>query len=323
MRVAVLHQAVPENAREDERDVLDQVRAVTAALEDLGHRAAPIPCTADLDHLAYRLEADRPDLCFNLVESLDARDSDAHLVPHVLERLGLPFTGCPAAAVQDATDKRSAKLRLRQHRIPTPDAAFDREPLAPGLWIVKSVTEHASLGLDEDSVVPHDRAWSLAAHRERQLGVTFFAERYIAGREFNLALLDGELLAAPEMVFEHWDDTRPRVVGYAAKWHESTPAYRHTVRDYAWVAHDPALLHRLRAIALDCWHAFGLAGAARIDARVDHQGNPFVIDVNANPCLSPDAGFIAAAAQRGLTYSDVIARLIAAAPRRPPESPRG
>jgi D-alanine-D-alanine ligase len=88
------------------------------------------------------------------------------------------------------------------------------------------------------------------------------------------------------------------------------------------------LLERLRAVALDCARVFDLHGYARVDVRVDEAGTPWVLEVNVNPCLSPDAGFAAAAAAAGLDAPAVLQRIIAdlvgaagAAPRRSANPP--
>ena len=84
----------------------------------------------------------------------------------------------------------------------------------------------------------------------------------------------------------------------------------HTVRRFDFPAQDGALLAELRRVAAQCWNAFGLRGYARVDFRVDAENRPFVLEVNANPCLSPDAGFAAAAARAGLSYLQVVERIL-------------
>jgi D-alanine-D-alanine ligase len=79
---------------------------------------------------------------------------------------------------------------------------------------------------------------------------------------------------------------------------------------------DQALVARTRQIALACWELFDLSGYARIDLRVDEQGTPWVLEVNANPCLSPDAGFAAALAEGGIDFSAAVSWLIDDARRR-------
>ena len=100
-------------------------------------------------------------------------------------------------------------------------------------------------------------------------------------------------------------------VGYRAKWDEESYEYRHTPRRFDFPESDAPLLERLRQTARACWHLFGLQGWARVDFRVDAEGHPWVLEVNANPCLSPDAGFAAALDRAGIDYGAAMERILA------------
>src|SRR5690606_28858483 len=110
----------------------------------------------------------------------------------------------------------------------------------------------------------------------------------------------------------------PRIIDYEAKWHEHSFAYNNTVRRFDFGPEDRTLLARLHEITLGCWHEFGLGGYARVDFRVDAAGQPFVLEINVNPCLSPDAGFAAASARAGLTPEQVMARIVGDLSGAPP-----
>ena len=99
----------------------------------------------------------------------------------------------------------------------------------------------------------------------------------------------------PEIVFVDYPDDKPRIVDYDAKWAADSFAYNNTPRDFGIEKSDARLARKLKRMALDCWRVFGLAGYARVDFRVDAMGKPWVIDVNTNPCITPDAGFAATA----------------------------
>ena len=118
-----------------------------------------------------------------------------------------------------------------------------------------------------------------------------------------------------EIVFEDFPEGMSRVVGYEAKWREDSFAYAHTVRRFPEEPGDAALLERVRGIALAVWRVCDLRGYARIDFRLDEEGNPFVLEVNANPCLAANAGFMAAAAKAGLRPADIVGRILAEAVR--------
>ena len=79
----------------------------------------------------------------------------------------------------------------------------------------------------------------------------------------------------------------------------------------------------LAALAFECWRLFGLRGYARVDFRVDREGRAWILEVNANPCLSADAGYMAAAAEAGLEPEEVVRRILSAPGVAPPRRPLG
>ena len=331
MRVAILHQAVDGESSPDNRDVLDQAAAVAQALEALGHKPCSVPVDLNLAHLKRTLMWLAPDRVFNLVECLDGRGALIHLVPFMLETLGLPYTGAGARAMLATTEKTAAKVRLHQAGLPTPDwygpfpAAGGDGPrqglpepeCRPARWLLKSVWEHASIGLDEDALIDDrpDANLAVAARRQAQrCNGPCFAEAFIDGREFNLSLLaePGAVRVLPpaEICFNDYEPQRPRLVGYNAKWEPDTFEYRHTPRRFDFNAGDAPLLQRLSALALAAWRLFGLKGYARVDFRVDHRGAPFILEINANPCLSPDAGYAAALDRAGILFEQAVAGIL-------------
>jgi D-alanine-D-alanine ligase len=181
------------------------------------------------------------------------------------------------------------------------------------------VWEHASVGLDDDSVFQPESYRDLTARleeTERRLGGKCFAEAYIEGREFNISLLAGpqgaEVLPPAEIHFMGYAEGKPRVVGYPAKWHAESFEYQNTPRSFDFPAEDAPLLRRLEALSRACWRLFGLRGYARVDVRVDEGGCPWVLEINANPCLSPDAGFAAALERGGIPFVDAVDRIVRA-----------
>jgi D-alanine-D-alanine ligase len=103
------------------------------------------------------------------------------------------------------------------------------------------------------------------------------------------------------------------IVGYAAKWQETTPEYHLTTRTYGWDLREPDLKAQLEQLSRSCWEVFGLKGYARVDFRVDARGRPFILEVNPNPCLEPDAGVAASCAQAGLPYEQLIEDIVRSA----------
>lgn len=332
MKILLLHDNLGAGATVDEADIFAQIDAVRTALEELGHEPRTLACTLDLDALASAIRREAPDLVFNLVESINGQGRLIHVVPALLDALGIRFTGCPTDAIYATSNKLLGKRLLQGASISTPPwhtlaDLRSHAPVVPGRYIVKSVWEHASRGLDEDSVIEADSTSTLLSALESRLaalGGEGFVEAYIDGREFNLSILAGEVLPPAEIDFRDYAPDKPRVVGYRAKWDESSFEYHHTPRRFDFPPGDRPLLQELRRIALECWRRFGLRGYARVDFRVDGAGRPSVLEINTNPCLSPDAGFAAAVRQAGLSFTDAIARILRDAMEpetRPPLSP--
>ncbi len=314
--VAILHGAVASDAAPDEQDVLIEVETTRRALAALGYAPVTLPVTLDLEAARRRLLHLRPAFVFNLVESIEGQGRLIHLAPALLESLGLPFTGSGGDAAYVTSNKPLAKQLMKAAGIATPVwAEPGLEPAFTGPYIVKSVWEHASIGIDDGSVVAERRKLgSLIRRRRRRHGGEWFVERYIEGREFNLSLLacDGgvELLPAAEMCFVGYPPGKPRIVNYAAKWEEGSFEYHATQRRFDFPPADRDLLVRLEQTAKACWRLFGLRGYARVDCRVDAHGMVQVLEANINPCLSPDAGFAAAAARAGLDLPEIVARIV-------------
>jgi D-alanine-D-alanine ligase len=301
----------------DDRDVLTQAAGFTDLLGRLGYHVEVVRLGLNLEAAAHRLRKIAPALVVNLVESVDGRDALQYLGPVILDHLGIPYTGSPPEAVYLTSNKVLAKRTMERHAVATPPwlplaAAAQGQQPGEAPWIVKPVGEHASRGIDDESLVLSGadllvRAADPAAGR-------LFVERYIEGREICVSLLangsDVDVLPPSEIDFSAYPAGKPRIVGYAAKWIESTFEYRCSVRSHVFPAADGPLLERVRDIALRCWEVFDLRGYARVDFRVDQAGEPWVLEVNTNPCLSPDAGFAAAAAEAGLTLEHVMRRIV-------------
>ncbi len=321
MRVLVVHDHVPEHAPPDALDNLTQARAVGDALASLGYTVDHLPFTLDLASMAGEIARLEPNLIFNLVESIDGKGQFLHLAPALFDGLRTPYTGCPTEALFLTGNKILTKRRLQLAGVATPPWFSLKDPderFIPGApWIVKAVWEDASIGLDASLVRPYGSAAELRhaiVERTRELGFDFFAEEYIDGREFNVGLLAGpdgpQTLPVTEFRFVDFPAGAPRILDYKAKWHEETPEYANTVRTFDIPPADAPLVERLRATALRVWNLFDLHGYARVDFRVDPDGIPWLLEVNANPCLSPDSGFVAMADRAGLSFADVVERIV-------------
>ena len=326
--VLVLHQEIADGTRLDELDTLVQLEQVSAALKELGWNVVPLATGLDLAATLDSVRSINPACVFNLVESLGGEGRLIHFIPALLQAYGIPFTGCSGDAVYLSSHKLLAKAVMSQRGIATPPYFSATSPTPtyssleqaaadePGQWIVKSVWEHASFGMDDGCVVNSIAdAQKRIAESTRRHGGEWFAEQFIAGREFNISVLqqDGQpwILPMAEMTFVDYPSDKPKIVGYAAKWDPGAPEFHATCREFPVLSGE--LPSALQQAVLDCWEAFGLSGYARVDFRVDEAGKPWVLEVNANPCIASDAGFIAAAQRAGIALEQVVEHIVQAA----------
>jgi D-alanine-D-alanine ligase len=314
MKVLVLHSEVPPDAPPEDRDTLIAAEAIAEALASRGHAAplAPFTDPDDEEPLRALIGREMPDVVFNMVEGIGGQGRLAYLAPRQLDIIGIPYTGTRAEALILTGDKPATKRLLRDNGLPTPDWSEPPawEGLTTGRWIVKSADEDASVGLDDGCVVEAGAVAARADSCAERFGGRWFAEAFVDGREFNIAIIEEDgaprVLPMAEMTFESWPADRPRIVGYTAKWHEGSHQSRNTVRKFGVEAREPALARELKALCKRTWTLFGCRGTARVDFRVDGQGRPLILEVNPNPGIAPDSGLVAAAAKAGLSYGDLI-----------------
>jgi D-alanine-D-alanine ligase len=320
MKAIVLHGEVMEKAGLDEEDVLVQVKTVCRSLTELGHSSVILPVSMDFKKAFDTLMNVRPDFVFNLVESIGGYGHLIHIAPSIIDSLKIPYTGATTEAIFLTSNKVLAKRFLEALELPTPPlflADGIQNLFIQGPYIIKAIWEHASIWLDKNSIVyagngNHLRHALLS--QQEHLRMTCFAEPFIDGREFNLSLLAGntepEVLPAAEIQFQDYPPDMAKVVDYRSKWVEDSFEYDHTPRCFDFPKEDDPLLQKLTDLAIQCWHLFDLRGYARVDFRVDENNQPWILEVNTNPCLSPDGGFAAALEQAGLTFNQAIERII-------------
>lgn len=314
MNILVLHSDIAADAPPEDLDTLIAANAVAEALASRGYDVEQAPFRQEM--LTDILRATRPDIVFNLVEGVDGQGRLAPLAPQMLADLGVRFTGVSAKAMAVTNDKPLTKQMLREAGLATPGWAVppDWAGLDGGQWIVKAALEDASLGLDDGCVVDGPHVLPRAADCLSRFGGSWFAERYVEGREFNIAVLDGQVLPMAEMRFEQWPKGKPRIVGYDAKWEEDSSGWRGTVRAFGVERSEPELAAKLKSACERVWKLFALSGFARVDFRVAEDGEPLILEINTNPCISPDAGFAAAAEEAGMNYGTLIEKIVQASP---------
>jgi D-alanine-D-alanine ligase len=333
-------EADPENkAREDIKGIAEHVVELLA--RD-GLATGALGVTGDVFAAVEGIKAFAPDVVFNLCESIGGDNRFEPLLPLLLDREGIAYTGSGPLTLSIALHKHKAKDILRARGVPTPEAAYVTSPDVSELFrtpdgpraairfplIVKPAREDASVGIHSESVV-HDRA-ALArrvTHVLSHYRQPALVERYIEGREIYVSML-GRPTGAPqifpfyEIDFSLMPADRPRIVSFDGKWVEGSDEFIGT-KPVPCTNLSPALQARITEVAISAFEAMEVRDYARLDVRLPESGpdagTPFVIDVNPNCDLSDGAGgYSKAAAAAGLGYDAVIRRIVELALLRRP-----
>lgn len=321
MKVAIIYNKIPPNATLDEIDVVHEADVVINALKQLGHTYTIIEADLNIEQLKQDILREKPDIIFNIVEALGGSGRFCHCATALYDFLKIPYTGARNDAMYLTVNKLMEKEFFRINNISTPRwysrKMLDTKPFTAGKYIVKPVWEHASLFMNEKSIIDCQTSEQLKRALDERLSYNlgeFYAEEYIDGREFNLALVYSELgpqvLPFAEIDFMDYPESKPKIVDYNAKWVDGTFEYLHTQRKYKFSEQDHTLLTELERIAKECWVALDIHGYCRVDFRVDKNNNIFVLEVNSNPCISLDGGFMVAAQQANLTPTEIIERIL-------------
>jgi len=322
-RVAIVYNA-PHHSRYDAVSegkavlgVLEAVEAVHRALLELDFDGTRVPLVPPLERAERKLKNLNTDLVFNLFEGFCGSPETEALLPKVLSKLGIPCTGCPASALKLGLDKAKMKVILKAAGIRTPDfQLLNSETLN---WfrldypcIVKPRCEDASHGLSPGSVVND------SASLEKQIGLVsnrygggVLVEEFIGGREFNATILgDSEcrILPVSEIVYS-LPSGMPRILTFAAKWEPDSHYFKGT-KTVCPAEVEAEERERMAETAVAAFRILGGQGYARVDMRMDHEGQVNVIEVNPNPDISPSSGAVRQAEGAGMTYTQFIEKIV-------------
>lgn len=319
-RIGLIHnEPIPEGAAnwESSADVMAQVKAIESSLLELGYQAVHIPFTRDLGRFVQQVQESRMTMAFNLCESVDDNPQFVAHPAAVLELLNIPFTGSSAAALMSTTDKHLVKLALRADGLNTPGSLlFSGEELETYSHlqfpvILKPQFQDASIGIDQESVLTDPARLLETLQKFYEQYGPIIVEEYIRGREFNISLIGSVhpvVLPAAEIDFSGFPDNLFKIVGYRAKWEPDSIEYQESKRIF--LSQPDPIKEAMSAVAVHCYKLFGLRDYGRVDLRLDEHSKVYVLEINANPCLSPDAGFPAAVGQSGLSYTAMVEKLI-------------
>lgn len=336
MRVLVLFNApllAESHAdRASEAGVMESVAAISQALSRGGHEVARLGLKRSIEPLLELLrDSRRPQVIVNLCEGFAGQSAAEAYLAGLLELVGIPYTGSPPEALALVRQKALTKWVLAGAGIATahfrliargePIASEQFLPdLARGPLFVKPAGEDASLGITGDSVVSEPSRLAAKIEQLQSRYGDVLVERYIDGREFNVAVIalpELEVLPLAEVDFGRDANCPWPIVTYDAKWTPNSTGWQATpVTCPADVA--PKLAAEIRRLALAAFRVTGCRDYARIDLRATPSGEVYVLEVNANPDIGPSAGFARELAAAGIEYDEFVERLVTIAARRAP-----
>jgi len=328
-KAEVLQASDQEQIDLSEVGVLEERESVQKALQAAGYRCSLFNMNGDVRRLFDFLDEKRPDVIFNLCESVGNESIHEMHVAGLYELMGIPYTGASAFVLGSCLSKVRTKEVLRSHGLPVPRFQVFRNVTSIGAddvqvpfpAIVKPSQEDASLGIESDSIVDN-----LAALKKkvRRIFQTYdqpaLVEEYIDGREINVAIIGNKRpipLPISEIDFGKLPSDYPKIVTYRAKWIQGSVEYDGTV-GVCPAPLAPEVEKNVRELALKAYRVMGCRDYARIDMRLDKDNNPFIIEVNPNPDISDDAGFARSARAYGMTFEQTISKIVEYALERMP-----
>ncbi len=306
-----------ENERMELRTDLD----VLATLRALEHEVRVLGIADELQPIRDVVNEFAPDIVFNLLEEFHGNTLYDQNVVSFLELLRVPYTGCHPRGLILSREKSLAKKLLIYHRIHVP--AFHVFPIGRKMrrprtlafpLIVKSLTEHASLGISQASLVNDDEELNeRVAFVHRRVGTDAMAEQFIVGREIYVGILGNDRLTAMsprELVFEKATPDMPLIATARAK-HNFAYQQRYGIEQRAAEGLPARVEATLGEISKRIYRILGMSGYGRLDYRLGADGQLWFLEANANPDLADGEEFASSAAQSGIEYPELLQRIIA------------
>ena len=308
MKIALLFDGASALAKTPDVLILETVEAIEAALVAAGNVVIRVPVAVD-GRWVERLRRGKFDLAFNLCEGIDGVAAAEPAVIAVLELLGLPYTGSSSWTTAVCLRKHVVNRLLDDAGLPVPRWAVARRgqpvPSVGFPAICKPAAEDASIGVEQRSVVRTAKALAERVDAMHERWDEVLVQRYVDGREVNVGIIGDQVLPVAEIDFGAMPRGMWRIITYRSKWEtgsdEDLGAAPRCPADLP-----PELTAEVKRIALAAWRAVGGEGYGRADFRIDRNGQPWLLEVNANPDFAPDAGLARMGRVAGKDYASMV-----------------
>src|SRR5881409_884111 len=318
---AAFKHEIEQKAEEAEYDV---ARALIASEHDV----LMIGIGDDVGPMLAKLATFQPKLVFNGCEGFRKNARHEYAIAALLDMYGYRYTGSSPTALLVARNKSLTKKILAYHGIRVPAFAechLGEKPMRPSELrfplIVKPLLEDASVGIAQASVVENDEDLServkFVHEKFRQAAIV---EELIEGRELYVGLVGNatvQLLPIIEMTFGEADNTEHRIATYKAKWDKEYRKRKKIKNVFAKGLSDE-LTAKIGDICTTAFHALWLHDYGRVDLRLTHDDEVYVLEVNPNPFVAQENEMADAAEKAGMSYSAFIQRIVDEALARGP-----
>ena len=294
---------------------------IVSTLRAAGHEVRPFGVEDELKAVRDEIEGFKPDVVFTLLEDFHGKVIYDQNIASFLELMQVPYTGCNPRGLILARGKDLSKTLVHYRRIAVPAFAVfpkNRKVKRPARLalplIVKSLSEDASLGISQASVVDTDEklAERVAFIHER-IKTAAIAEQYIEGREIYVGVLGNErlrVLPVWELKFGNLGQGARPIATEKVK-HDTSYQERAGIVDGPATDLAPEVYARIQRTAKRIYRALDLDGYARIDFRLTADGTPYFIEANPNPEIAKNQEFATAALHDGLAYPALLHRILA------------
>jgi D-alanine-D-alanine ligase len=305
-----------------ETEIKDNLELIISNLSHYYSSIYTLEIDSDIISAIKKIKNISPDICFNLVESINGNAFFESSFAGILELLEINFTGNSSLTLANCLDKFISKQILISNNIPTPKYLVKKfiQNYIPNFnltfpCILKPSKEDASIGISENSIVKSvDELYNQINYLTEVYKQDILIEEYIEGREFNISILDNKVLPISEIIFS-LPNNLPSIVSYEAKWDENSLYYKNTTPQV------PANITKeiedlLTSTALNSYNALNCQNYARIDIRLSQNNIPYVIDINPNPDIMPFSGFANSALAAGISYSELLNYILTLSKKR-------
>lgn len=325
IKVAIIYNLMERLEKGEEKDIiaesniLQEIEVIEKAIFALNYESYTLAIKDEIFTIIHWLNEIRPDAVFNLCESVFGNTSWEMNIPAMLELMRIPYTGSSPLTLGLCQDKGKAKDILLSKGILTPRYEIvgreeDFKPKTTFPMIVKPLHEDGSLGISKESVVYDNESllqrirYVIKEYRQPAL-----VEEFIDGRELNVSILEmngkPEILPISEIDYSGFPENIPHICSFEAKWKAESLEYQRSTpicpAQLDWV-----LQRKVEHIATEVFKLFGCRDYARVDIRLDKDGEIYVLEVNPNPDISPQSGFARSIKAFGMSYDEFVRCLI-------------